>query len=271
MVASNHRCWPISSRAAAAWRCARWRTSSTTPTAATCSAPRWTAAAAHADRPVGGRVQRGAQPRSQRLLPGRHYAARVKPGAGVQPAVRGALRRRGRLRAERQAKARLRRSAWARSAWPCVRSSLTVLDNEDSSFMLVAAGKQISVTLHTPAAKLRFGPAARRPVGRLELPARALVDESVSAHQQQSVQRQGLHHGGGALCGHHQQQPAVQTHGGRGPCAPPPPPPPPPPPDACVAFDAYDVPRGAAGNWSQSQATLIGFNTPITAALCYAV
>ena len=48
-----------------------------------------------------------------------------------------------------------------------------------------------------------------------------------------------------------------------------PPPPPPPPPDSCAPFDSYDQP-GLDGNWSRSQATLIAFNTPITAALCYA-
>ena len=50
--------------------------------------------------------------------------------------------------------------------------------------------------------------------------------------------------------------------------APPPPPPPPPPPDACAPFDPYDAP-GFAGNQTRDTATLITYNTPITAALCY--
>ena len=50
--------------------------------------------------------------------------------------------------------------------------------------------------------------------------------------------------------------------------APPPPPPPPPPVDDCEAVDAYDH-IGLLGNGSQGTPTLIGFNTPITAALCY--
>ncbi len=50
--------------------------------------------------------------------------------------------------------------------------------------------------------------------------------------------------------------------------APPPPPPPPPPGDACAPFDVYDQP-GVAGNQTRQTATLIGLNTPITAALCY--
>ncbi|MBI1293418.1 hypothetical protein GC175_00485 [bacterium] len=50
--------------------------------------------------------------------------------------------------------------------------------------------------------------------------------------------------------------------------APPPPPPPAPPADACAPFDSYDQP-GAAGNQTRNAATPIGYNTPITAALCY--
>ncbi len=50
---------------------------------------------------------------------------------------------------------------------------------------------------------------------------------------------------------------------------PPPPPPPPPAPDSCAPYDTYDQP-GLLGNWSRSKATPISYNTPITAALCYA-
>ncbi|MFN8333457.1 MAG: LamG-like jellyroll fold domain-containing protein, partial [Saprospiraceae bacterium] len=50
--------------------------------------------------------------------------------------------------------------------------------------------------------------------------------------------------------------------------APPPPPPPAPPADACAPYDVYDQP-GYLGNQTRDAATLIGFNTPITAALCY--
>ncbi|NUM43532.1 MAG: hypothetical protein HUU38_02415 [Anaerolineales bacterium] len=49
---------------------------------------------------------------------------------------------------------------------------------------------------------------------------------------------------------------------------PPAPPLPPPPGDPCAAVDIYDAP-GALGNGSQGTATLIAFNTPLTAALCY--
>ncbi len=50
--------------------------------------------------------------------------------------------------------------------------------------------------------------------------------------------------------------------------APPPPPPPPPPPDDCAGVDPYDAP-GLDGNWNRDRATGIGYNEPVTAALCY--
>ncbi|MBI1293407.1 hypothetical protein GC175_00430, partial [bacterium] len=49
----------------------------------------------------------------------------------------------------------------------------------------------------------------------------------------------------------------------------PPPPPVTPPVDVCAAFDSYDQP-GVLGNQTRNSATPITFNTPITAALCYA-
>ena len=145
-------------------------------------------------------------------------------------------------------------------------SSLTALDNEDFFSTPVAAGKQISVTLHNLPQNYGLGLLLDGQwVGSSYQP--GLVDESV-AH---------INNSGSAKVYTMVVERFADTTSSSLPYnltvavgdAPPPPPPPPPPPDTCAAFDAYDAP-GAAGNWSQSQATLIGFNTPITAALCYA-
>lgn len=145
-------------------------------------------------------------------------------------------------------------------------ASLTKLDNQDFYTTPVAAGKQISVTLHNLPQNYGLGLLLDGQwVGSSYQP--GLADEFV-AHINNTgsakVYTMVVERFGDTTSSSLPYSLTVDVGD-----APPPPPPPPPPPDACAAFDAYDAP-GTAGNWSRSQATLIGFNTPITAALCYA-